>query len=227
MTSGAVECLVTGGAGFLGRNIIQTLLQKHPDWRITVLDLAPPPEEAIQQQQQQDWQRTVVGWLHADITSADSVKAAFQNYRPDIVFHCAGIVPARDLRYSRDSKQWEKVKAINYHGTVNVLQATLETGCRKFVYTSSCTAVIDDLDHDYYNMNESIPLGRATLHYGKSKAMAEQYVLSPEYAAQGLKACALRPCTIIGPGDVAVISLIHDLITKGETYFVVGDGNNL
>ncbi|KAF2212724.1 hypothetical protein CERZMDRAFT_40479 [Cercospora zeae-maydis SCOH1-5] len=218
MTNGVVECLVTGGTGFLGRNVIRRLLEKHPKWRITVMDIQPPSD---------DIRKRIAEWRHADITSAESVRNAFQDYHPEIVMHSAGIVPARDLRYSTNKIQWEKVKAINYQGTINVLDATLESGCRKFVFTSSCTTVIDDLDHDYYNMNESIPLGKATLHYGKSKAMAEQYVLSPEHAAKGLKACALRPCTIIGPEDLAVISIIHDLIAKGETYFVVGDGHNL
>ena len=218
MATGAVECLVTGGSGFLGRNLVKTLLEKHPNWKITILDLVPP-EETVQ--------KRIAGWRRVDITSAESVQAAFNGLHPDIVFHTAGIVPARNDRYSRDPKQWEKVKAINYQGTNNVLNATLGSGCRNFVYTSSCTAIIDDLDHDYHNMNESIPVGMATLNYGKSKGMAEQYVLSSDHAAKGLKACALRPCTIIGPGDVAVISIIHDLIAKGETYFVVGDGNNM
>lgn len=213
-----VDVLVTGGSGFLGRGIVKALLQRHSKWRITIMDLHAP---------QPDVQKQIVGFVRADITSTENVNEAFLNYKPDLVMHTAGIVPARDYRYSTNSKQWEKVKTINYQGTMNVLNATMASGCRRFVYTSSCTAVIDDLDHDYFNMDESVPLGHATLHYGKSKGMAEEFVLSKEHAAKGLKACALRPCTIIGPGDLAVISLIHDLIAKYETYFIVGDGDNL
>jgi sterol-4alpha-carboxylate 3-dehydrogenase (decarboxylating) len=210
--------MVTGGSGFLGANLVRSLLEKYPDWKITILDIHPP-EPAIHSR--------ITCYKQADVTSAESVRAAFAAYHPDIVVHSAGIVPAREQRYSRDSKQWERVKSVNYQGTVNVLDATMASGCRKFLYTSSCTTIIDDLHHDYYNMNEELPLGFATLHYGRSKALAEQYVLSPDHAAQGLKACALRPCTIIGPGDVAVISVIHDLIARSETCFVIGDGNNL
>ncbi|CAK3844220.1 Sterol-4-alpha-carboxylate 3-dehydrogenase, decarboxylating [Lecanosticta acicola] len=216
--SAVLHVLVTGGSGFLGRGIVKALLEGHPTWKITILDLhAPDPET----------QGRIAGFVEADITSPASVSDAFVNYKPDIVVHTAGIVPARDYRYSTDSKQWDKVKAINYHGTANVLEATMASGCRRFVYTSSCTAVIDDLDHDYYNMDESVPLGYATLHYGKSKGMAEQYVLSNAHAEKGLKACALRPCTILGPGDTAVIGLMYDLIAKYETYFIVGDGDNI
>lgn len=214
----AYQVLVTGGSGFLGHGIVKALQAKHPEWKVKILDIHPPKDDRVGRD---------VPWVLADITSSESVNEAFADYSPDLVVHSAGIVPARDYRYSTNSKQWEKVKAINYQGTVNVLNASLASGCRRFVYTSSCTAVIDDLDHDYYNMDENTPLGFATLHYGTSKGMSEGFVLSPDLAKKGLKACALRPCTIIGPPETAVISLIHDLIAKRETYFVVGDGDNL
>lgn len=212
-----LEVLVTGGSGFLGRNLVESLLEKHPEWNISILDAQPPPSTLS---------KRIVQYIEADITSRESVNNAFVDISPDLVVHTAGIVPARKFRYSTRRKDWERVKAINYEGTKHVLDAAMASGCKKFVYTSSCTAVIDDLDHDYYFMNETVPIGNATLHYGKSKGMAESYVLSPNHAEKGLITCALRPCTIIGPGDTAVISLMHDLIAKGETYFVVGDGNN-
>lgn len=211
------DILVTGGSGFLGKGIVTSLLQKHPEWNISILDLHPPPRSLLNRISQ---------FIPADITSAASVNNAFVDYSPDLVMHCAGIVPARKDRYSTSAKQWEKVKAINYDGTRHVLDAAMASGCLRFVYTSSCTVVIDDLDHDYDHVDEKMPIGRATLHYGKSKGMAEEYVLDPKHADEGLAACALRPSTIIGPGDPAVIGLLYDLIAKGETYFIVGDGEN-
>jgi sterol-4alpha-carboxylate 3-dehydrogenase (decarboxylating) len=176
-----------------------------------------------------------VTFIPVDVTSQASVNQAFTRVTsslsgrpPDIVIHSAGIVPARALRYSNSQKQWNRVHAINYIGTTHILAATIQSGCKRLVYTSSCTAIIDDLDHDYYNMTEEIPPGRATLHYGKSKALAEQLVLDPRWRKEsGLLACALRPCTIIGRGDIAVIGVMHDLIAKRETGFIVGDGANI
>lgn len=214
----ALRILVTGGSGFLGGHLVRTLLERHPDWKIVVLDQNRPDA---------DIEARIGRFVQADITSAESVANAFVDLHPDLVIHTAGIVPARKFRYSTNSIQWEKVKAINHQGTVNILDATLTSGCRRLVYTSSCTAVTDDLEHDYAHVNENAPLGLATLHYGKSKGLAERYVLSSEHAARGLKACALRPCTIIGEGDIAVMSLLHDLINKSESYFIVGDGDNL
>lgn len=212
-----VDILVTGASGFLGSNLIEALAEKHPDWNICGLDLKPPPANVSKR----IWQ-----FIPADIMQAGSVQNAFVDYTPDVIVHTAGIVPARKDRYSNNKTQWEKVKAINHDGTRHVLDAATSSGCKAFVYTSSCTVAIDDLEHDYYYMNESVPIGLATLHYGKSKGLAEQYVLDRKHAEAGLAACALRPCTIIGPGDTAVISIFHDQIAKRETNFIVGDGTN-
>ncbi len=212
-----VDILVTGGSGFLGRGIVEALLKQHSEWRVSILDINPPPQALTGRISQ---------FIQADITSAESVNNAFVDYNPTLIVHTAGIVPARKARYSTKEKDWEKVRAINYDGTRHVVDAAMTSGCRRIVYTSSCTVATDDLDHDHFNMDESIPVGMATLHYGKSKSMAEQYIMSPEHADNGLVACALRPCTIIGPRDTAVISVMHDCIAKYETYFIVGDGDN-
>nr|POE80810.1 sterol-4-alpha-carboxylate 3-dehydrogenase, decarboxylating [Quercus suber] len=215
----AKQILVTGASGFLGRNIVLELLKKHPECRISALDIHPPNPETQQQLQ---------NVFNVDIRSVDSVQTVFATgYIPDLVIHTAGVVPARASRYSTNASDWERVRAINYDGTKNILDCALAAGCRRMLYTSSSTVLGDDLDHDYYNADETLALGHTKLHYGKSKAMAERYVLSDAHRKQGLKACALRPMAIIGEGDTAFISLMHDLIAKGETTFVVGDGYNI
>ena len=217
MKGSRVEILVTGGSGFLGRNIVETLLEDRPKWAISILDVKPPPASVS---------KRISQFLQADLTSAESVNNAFVDYTPDIVVHVAGVIPARKLRYSTKESDWLKVKAVNYDGTKNVLDAAMSSGCRCFLYTSSCTVTMDDLDHDYYLANEEVATGLVALHYGRSKCLAENYVMSSEHAEKGLLACALRPCTIIGPGDTAVIGVMHDLIAKRETSFIVGDGYN-
>ncbi|TKA76190.1 hypothetical protein B0A55_03088 [Friedmanniomyces simplex] len=213
-----LQVLVTGGSGFLGSGIVNALLDKHPKWRISVLDVRPPEAEVA---------RRLDNFLLADISVAESVYKAFTDYTPDLVVHTAGVIPAGKKRYSTNENDWERVKAVNYDGTRHVLDAALASNCKLFVYTSSCTVVVDDLEHDYFYMDEKVPTGLATLHYGRSKGMAERYVLSPEHADKGLVTCALRPCTILGPTDTAVIGIFHNLIAKRETSFIVGDGNNL
>ncbi|KAK3071549.1 hypothetical protein LTR53_008416 [Teratosphaeriaceae sp. CCFEE 6253] len=213
-----LDVLVTGGSGFLGASIVNALLDKYPNWRLSILDIRPP-EPALASRLEQ--------FFRVDVSSAESVYSAFADYTPNLVVHTAGVIPARQSRYSTNLRDWERVKAINVDGTRHVLDAAMASGCRRFLYTSSCTVVVDDMEHDYFYMDETIPTGLATLHYGKSKGLAERYVMSPEHTEKGLAACALRPCTIIGPTDTAVIGIFHDLIGKGETNFIVGDGNNV
>ena len=207
--------LVTGGSGFVGSALVKGLLASHPTWRISVLDIQPPKPDIIHK---------LHDFLAVDITSPFS----FASYHPDLVVHTAGFVPAGKARYSTNEADWQRVKSINYDGTRNVVNAALASGCKRFVYTSSCTVVVDDLEHDYFYMNESsVSSGRASLHYGRSKALAEDYVLSSVHAEKGFKACILRPCSIIGEGDTAVIGVLHSLIARGETNFVLGNGDNL
>lgn len=214
-----MHILITGGCGFLGTAVVNAVRSKHPQWKITVLDLRPPGFELMHQ---------IDEFLSVDITSPESVNQAFRSISPvDIVLHTAGMVPSRRLRYSTDGLQWEKVKAVNYGGTKNVVAASMASDCHRLVYTSSCTVVSDDLEHDYFHVDETVQIGLARLHYGRSKGLAEQHVMSSANRSRGLQACALRPCTIIGEGDTAVISVMHDLIAKGETNFIIGDGHNI
>ncbi|KAF2485843.1 hypothetical protein BDY17DRAFT_247465 [Neohortaea acidophila] len=213
------DILVTGGSGFLGSAIVTALHTQHPTWRISILDQhAPSPSQLA----------PIQHFFRVDITNRASVFNAFKSYVPDLVLHTAGIIPARQARYSTSHAAWLRVREINYEGTVNVLDATLASGCARFVYTSSCTVVIDDMAHDYFRMDEETSTGYATLHYGRSKGLAETYVMSRAgEGKEGPLICALRPSTIIGPEDRAVIPVMHDLIAKGETSFIVGDGDNV
>ncbi|OQO08823.1 hypothetical protein B0A48_05713 [Cryoendolithus antarcticus] len=210
--------LVTGGAGFLGREVINQLHGRHPNWTIFCLDLYAPNHA----------QSPLIDQTYeVDIRDRNAVFIALASCKPDLVVHSAALIPSGAARYSTRDSDWQRVKAVNSNGTVNVLEAALAAGCKAFVYTSSIAAVTDDLTRDYYYIDETLPIGRATLHYGRSKALAEAFVLDPAHGAAGLKACVLRPAPIIGPEDTQVISLIHGLIAKGETGFIIGDGNNL
>ncbi|OQO07707.1 hypothetical protein B0A48_07404 [Cryoendolithus antarcticus] len=210
--------LITGGAGFLGRDIIRQLHERHPLWYVCCLDLHAPNHA----------QSSLIDQTYeVDVRDRDAVFTALASCKPDLVIHSAALVPNGAARYSTKDSDWQRVKAVNYNGTVNVLEAALAASCKAFIYTSSIAAITDDLTQEYHYIDETLPTGRATLHYGRSKALAEAFVLDSSHATAGLKVCVLRPAPIIGPEDTQVISLIHDLIAKGETEFIIGDGDNL
>jgi sterol-4alpha-carboxylate 3-dehydrogenase (decarboxylating) len=207
--------LITGASGFLGQAVVTAIRTAHPTWTLTNLDLQPPPTPQP---------RTT--YIQADITNPSSVDLAILKANPDAIINIAGWVPKNSQRYGNSKTIREKAFRINHLGTLNVLSAAQKTGCKVFVHTSSCTVISDDLDNEFPNMTEDLPVGYATLSYGASKAPAELAVLAANTAS--FKTCALRPATIIGPGDTyGVIAAIHACIANGETPWVIGTGDNL
>ena len=150
--------LVTGGAGFVGAAIVQSLNARHPECRITVLDIRLPP----QQDRIPD-----VAYYRADVTSAEETSEALDQIRPQVVIHTAGVVPPLSARYSRVDDA--RVFAINVEGTRNVLAASRAVGVVAFVLTSSCTVVTDALDFELRNVDERLPRFTRSLSYGESK----------------------------------------------------------
>lgn len=210
-----MRVLVTGGSGFLGNACLDAVQKAHPDWTLYNIDIRPPPAS-----------QKNVSFLRADVTSRQKVQDAVLKANPDAVIHTAGWVPNGQNRYSKDKKLRARVFDINVEGARNVVDAAKQTDCRALVHTSSCTVLSDDLQHDYHYMNEDIPTGNAALSYGASKAVAEPIVLDANTSR--MSTCALRPATIIGPGDnFGVIAAIYNCIAKWETPFVIGDGDNM
>ncbi|KAI9794846.1 MAG: hypothetical protein M1816_002974 [Peltula sp. TS41687] len=206
--------VVTGGAGFVGTATVQALFAKHPGCRIIVLDLRiPSPVDRLPD----------IEYYEVDVTSASAVSAIMQELRPEVVIHTAGVVPPVPQRYSR--KQEARVFRINVEGTRNVLAASRESGVKAFVLTSSCTVVVDALEYELPNVDETLPTFRHSLVYGESKAEAERIVLAA--SDDMLPTCAIRPSILFGPGDPICIPTIHSCIAKCETPFVIGSGTNL
>lgn len=123
----------------------------------------------------------------------------------EAVIHLAG--KAHDLKNVEDTTSYYE---INYDLTRKVFDSFINSNAKIFIFMSSVKAVAD-------NLNETLTeeyVANPVTHYGKSKKLAEEYILSKELP-KGKKVFILRPCMIHGPGNKGNLNLLYKLVTKG------------
>src|SRR4051812_1293013 len=121
-----MRALVTGGAGFIGSNLVDALLDRGDE--VTVVDnLSTGRIENLD-----GARRRGIAFHEADITDAGRLSPLVASARPDIVFHLAAQI---DVRKSIDDPGWDA--GINVGGTINVLDAARRAGVGRVVNTST------------------------------------------------------------------------------------------
>ncbi|WP_419835156.1 NAD-dependent epimerase/dehydratase family protein [Endozoicomonas atrinae] len=200
------KILVTGGAGFLGKNLARELLNRGHQVRVfdqAECDLEHPGLEKVQ----------------GNICDKSLVTKVCEGI--DTVFHTAAVIEIRSTKVV--SQQVKKLSYdINLGGTQNIIDACLTQGVKRLVYTSSNSVVING--QPIANGNEALPYvdGFRDL-YTETKAKAEQQVLAAN-GRNGLYTCAIRPSGIWGPGVQTMFKLLIKELINGSFKALVGDG---
>ena len=132
-------------------------------------------------------------------------KGALVQVNQDVVIHLAG--KAHDLKNVSSSDEYYKV---NTELTKEIFDAFLTSEAKVFITLSSVKAVADEVEGE---LTEEVTPNPIT-HYGKSKLLAEQYILSQPIPA-GNRVYILRPCMIHGPGNKGNLNLLYSLVSKG------------
>jgi nucleoside-diphosphate-sugar epimerase len=203
-----MKALVTGGAGFIGSNVVRKLLSEGADVRI-IDDLSSGYRSNIE--------GLDVDFVEADILDAEAVKKAMQGR--DTVFHLAASV---GRQRSLDDPQ--KDSMVNLIGTVNVLEAMRHEGARRIVYSSSA-AIFGEPENEV--MSEDHPQN-ADSPYGVSKLAAEKMILA--YGGiYDITGVCLRYFNIFGRGQKYdyygnVIPKFAQLLHEGKSLTIYGDG---
>jgi nucleoside-diphosphate-sugar epimerase len=122
-----------------------------------------------------------------------------------VVIHLAG--KAHDLKNVSSFNEYYKV---NTELTKKIFDAFLTSEAKVFITLSSVKAVADKVNGE---LTEDITPNPLT-HYGKSKLLAEQYILS-QPIPDGKRVYILRPCMIHGPGNKGNLNLLYSLVSKG------------
>ncbi len=209
-----MRALVTGGAGFIGSNLVDALLDRGEE--VTVID-----DLSTGRRENLDKALSRGASLHeVDIRDASRVLEVFASERPEAVFHMAAQI---DVRKSIEDPAWDA--GINVVGTINVLEAARASDVRRLVNTSTGGAIYGETD--VMPTPETVqPLPMAA--YGQSKQCAEQYCgwYSRLY---GLSTTTLRYGNVYGPrqdpsGEAGVIAIFAGRLLDGARPIVYGDG---
>ncbi|MBV9466973.1 MAG: NAD-dependent epimerase/dehydratase family protein [Solirubrobacterales bacterium] len=196
--------LVTGGSGFIGRQVVCSLSSAEASVR--VLDLEPHPDPAVD---------VVIGDLADPRALETALAGGF-----DSVVHLAAVTSVlRSLEHPALTYR------TNVAGTAALLEAARGAGVRALVFAST-NAVTGPMQAP--KISETAAL-RPLTPYGSTKAAAEM-LMSAYTASYGVRCACLRLTNVYGPGMQAKDSIVARLmraIRLGSTFEIYGDGRQL
>jgi UDP-glucose 4-epimerase len=209
MTS--MKALVTGGAGFIGSNLVDALLERGDDVR--VLDNFSTGNRT-------NLEGANIEVVEGELRSYERVHAAVRGV--EVVYHLGalGSVP-RSVQDPLTSG------AVNVEGTLNVMLAARDEGIRRVVFASSSSI---------YGNQAELPLREAMAAdpispYGVAKLAAERYCVSFSRVYHSFETVVLRYFNVFGPRQnpyseyAAVVPLFITAIAAGEPVLIYDDGN--
>jgi UDP-glucose 4-epimerase len=200
-----MRAVVTGGAGFIGSNVVDALLARGDEVHV-LDDLSKGKRENV---------AAGAVFHEGDIREPD---AAFDEARPDVVVHLAA---QADVRVSVERPDYDA--AVNVLGTVRILEAARRHGAR-VVFSSTGGAIYGECDGPASETAERRPLAP----YGTSKLCGEEY-LATWNRLYGTSHVALRFGNVFGPrqephGEAGVVAIFMGLLAGDGTPTIFGDG---
>jgi len=209
-----MQCLVTGGAGFIGSHLVDSLIARGD--RVTVVDdLSRGKRENLEQAIERGAELRV-----GDVRDVELVAELFATSRPEVVFHLAAQV---DVRYSVEHPPGDA--SANVLGTIAVLEGARAVGTRRVVNSSTGGGLYGEAD--VLPTPEEYPI-KPLAPYGQGKYAAEGYCAV--YARlHGLSTVSLRYGNVYGPrqdahGEAGVVAIFCGCLTEGRRPRVFGDG---
>jgi UDP-glucose 4-epimerase len=205
-----MRILVTGGAGFIGSNVVDAYLAD--GHAVAVLDnLSTGRQENISPQAQ---------LFQTDLRDAVAVERVVAEFRPQVINHHAAQI---DVRHSTADPVYDA--QVNIAGSLHLLQAAVTHDVQQVVYASTGGAVYGE--PEYLPVDERHPI-RPLSPYGVSKYTVEQY-LGMFWRTYGLPSIILRYSNIYGPrqntrGEAGVVAIFAGNMLEGEPVTIFGDG---
>ncbi len=204
-----MKILVTGGAGFIGSNLVDRLVQQ--DHNVTVIDnLSTGVESNLNKKAR---------FYKVDIRSA-VIDRIFQKARPDVLCHYAAQI---DVRKSTDDPIFDA--DVNIIGTLNLLNACVRNKVKKVIFASTGGAIYGEQNRfPADESHQANPLSP----YGVTKLTVEKY-LHFYRDTHGLDFVSLRYANVYGPrqnpfGEAGVVAIFAERLLNGKEAAINGDG---
>jgi UDP-glucose 4-epimerase len=204
-----MNILVTGGAGFIGSQIVDAYVEQGHN--VVIVDnMSTGVKEYI---------NSSAKFYKMDICD-DEVSEVFKNHKIELINHHAAQI---DLRKSVDDPKFDI--QVNVTGSVNLLQNAIKHKVRKVIFASTGGAIYGE--HDYFPADEEHPV-RPYAPYGINKMTVEKYLYYYNHV-YGLDYIVFRYANVYGPrqnskGECGVIAIFTDKIISGEQPLINGDG---
>ena len=209
-----MKAFVTGGAGFIGSNLVDALIARGDT--VEVLD-----DLSTGKASNLEGALAAGAVLHeADLRDGERLAGLAEAFAPDVIFHLAAQI---DVRRAVADPAFDA--QVNVGGTINVLEAARRAGVPRVVNSSTGGAIYGDAG--------TIPtpedhLAAPMAPYGQSKLAAEGY-LGLYARLHGLSSVSLRYANVYGPrqdphGEGGVVAIFCGRLAEGGAPIAFGDG---
>ena len=213
-----MRTLVTGGAGFIGSNLVDRLLAE--GHQVDVIDDLSTGSLANLASARRAGERAF-SFHQADIRSPE-IAELFTRRHPEVVFHLAA---QADVRVSVARPVFDA--DVNILGSINVMEASRQAGARKVVFASSGGTIYGDPDPSALPIKETQP-HRPLSPYGVAKKSVGDYLVAYR-ELHDLEFTTLALANIYGPrqdphGEAGVVAIFAGNLLEKRPCTIFGDG---
>ena len=175
------KCLVVGGSGYVGRELVRQLAERGDKVHVFVRSGQPADMPGV--------------WLNGDITREETIQAALGDYRFDTIYHVASL--------PGDTGNPVQMVTVNVLGLTNTLVYARDTEVKRFVLSSSISAyewypATKFSPPDYVPVDEEHPTRPRDMY--SSTKRAQEILAMTFYHQYGLPVTVLRLTAVVGPG---------------------------